>query len=117
MWTPWNTPTKPYLRLPSLRGRRGQATRTPEAMLVEEVRQEIRDLWSTVDELRSAQHLQNTMLAEIKTLLSERCMLRGREVDTLAREMRDMRQRVWTFSGAAAVLAILAQRLLHKIWP
>lgn len=86
-------------------------------MLVEEVRQEIRDLWSDVDELKAAQHLQNTMLAEIKTLLSERCQARGSQVDSLTREMRDLRQRVWTFSGAAAVLAVLAQRMLHKIWP
>jgi len=86
-------------------------------MLVEEVRQEIRDLWSAVDELKAAQHLQNTMLAEIKTLLSERCQARGRLVDGLNREMRELRQRVWTFSGAAMVLAVLAQRMLHRIWP
>lgn len=86
-------------------------------MLVEEVRQEIRDLWSDVDELKAAQHLQNTMLAEIKTLLSERCEARGRMVEGLNRDLRELHKRVWTFSGAAMVLAVLAQRLLHKIWP
>mgnify|MGYP006298186487 CR=1 FL=1 len=86
-------------------------------MLVEEVRQEIRDLWTAVDEIKATQHVQNTMLAEIRTLLSERCQLRGTQVENLVREMREVRQRVWTFSGAAAVLAVLAQRMLHKIWP
>lgn len=86
-------------------------------MLVEEVRQEIRDLWAAVDELKSGQHAQYIMLAEIKTLLSERCATRGARVEALHREMRELRQRVWTFSGAAAVLAVLAQRLWNRVWP
>lgn len=85
-------------------------------MLTEEMRQEIRDLWAAVDDLKTGQSLQNTMLAEIKTLLSERCVQRGAQVETLARDVRELKQRVWTFSGAAAVLAIVAQRLWSRIW-
>lgn len=86
-------------------------------MLAEDMRQEIRDLWAAVDDLKTGQSLQNSILAEIKTLLAERCMLRGLQVENLARDVRDMKQRVWTFSGGAAVLAIIAQRLWSRIWP
>ncbi len=83
----------------------------------EELRQDIRDIWSAVNSLRAGQDIQNNMLAEIKTMLAERCAARALRIDALDREIRELRQRVWTFSGMAAVLAFLAQRLWNRLWP
>ncbi len=86
-------------------------------MAQEDLRQDIRDIWSAVDSLRAGQDIQNNMLAEIKAMLAERCAARVLRIDALDREVRELRQRVWTFSGMAAVLAFLAQRLWTRLWP
>ena len=84
---------------------------------MDELKEDIRELWRAVNSLRSGQKDQTALLAEIKAMLSERCSARTQRIDTLDREMRELRQRVWTFSGMAAVLAFLAQRLWNRIWP
>lgn len=86
-------------------------------MTREDLRQDIRDIWSAVDSIRAGQDIQNNMLAEIKAMLAERCAARALRIDALDREVRELRQRVWTFSGMAAVLAFLAQRLWTRLWP
>jgi polyhydroxyalkanoate synthesis regulator phasin len=86
-------------------------------MTREDLRQDIRDIWSAVDSIRAGQDIQNNMLAEIKAMLAERCTARVLRIDALDREVRELRQRVWTFSGMAAVLAFLAQRLWTRLWP
>ncbi len=86
-------------------------------MLAQELREELRDIWTSIDALKAGQHEQSTLLAEIKTLLGERCLVRERQVETLTKDVREMRQRMWTISGAAAVAAFMAQRMWQKFWP
>lgn len=75
--------------------------------------QELRDLWDAVDTLRAQQHITNTMLAEIKTILCERCDVRGQRIDSLEQSLERVKSRVWWFAGASSVVAFI----ITKLWP
>lgn len=70
-----------------------------------------------LDTLAATIHILNTSVVRIEAGLGERCVTRGNEIEALKKELGEMKARVWTFSGAAAVLAILGQIILKKMWP
>ena len=99
--------------------------------------QDIRDLWSSVNEVREAQGLTNTRLAEIKAMLGERCSTRemrmerleenqkeqGRKHDELESEIAEalkvqstrigsLEVRMAFYAGAGAVLGALGSQLI-----
>ncbi|AGW12152.1 hypothetical protein [Megalodesulfovibrio gigas] len=74
---------------------------------------DLRDLWDAIDVLRTQQHVANTLLAEIKTILSERCEGRGRRIQDLEAGLEQVRARVWWFAGASSAAAFVVSRL----WP
>ncbi len=74
---------------------------------------DMRDLWDAIDCLRAQQNMANTMLAEIKAVLGERCEVRGKRIDELEEGLERVKMRVWWFAGASSAVAFL----FSKLWP
>lgn len=68
-------------------------------------------IWEAIDGMREEQGVTNRELAEIKTILCERCEAREKRIADMETDVKGLRQRVWIFSGATGVLAWLASRL------
>ncbi|TVM35613.1 hypothetical protein [Oceanidesulfovibrio marinus] len=68
-------------------------------------------IWEALDGVRAEQSQTNQELAEIKTILCERCEAREKRIADMETDVKGLRQRVWIFSGATGVLAWLASRL------
>lgn len=73
--------------------------------------QQHRDLWDAIDGLRVQQQSAHTLLAEIKTILCERCEGRGRRIDDLEAGLERVKSRVWMFAGASSAIAFVVSRL------
>lgn len=85
---------------------------------------DIRDLWNAVDLLRAQLNAQNVLLAEIKTLLSERHGYLHKELEEIqtqrhcaehAEKLRSLERIVWTtLTATAGLLAKLAYDLFAR---
>lgn len=73
---------------------------------------ELRDLWDAVESLREQQSVTNALLAEIRTILSERCESRGVRMADLERAVDSLKARVWWFSGATGALTYVFTKII-----
>jgi len=73
---------------------------------------ELRDLWDAVESLREQQSVTNALLAEIRTILSERCETRGTRLADLEAAVDSIRARVWWFSGATGALTYVFTKII-----
>lgn len=85
---------------------------------------DIRDLWTAVDLLRAQMNAQNVLLAEIKTLLSERHGYLHKEIEEIqaqrrcaahGEKLRTLERIVWTsLTATVGLLAKLAYDLFAR---
>ena len=73
--------------------------------------------WAVLNELRATLSSINTLLAKIEASLAERCTTRGDEIKRLQADMRDLKQRVWSFSGMAVIATLIISMIIKKVWP
>lgn len=73
---------------------------------------ELRDLWDAVESLREQQSVTNALLAEIRTILNERCEHRGTRLADLEEQVDSIRTRVWWFSGATGALTYVFTKII-----
>ena len=64
---------------------------------------DIKELWSSVDGVRTDMTAVKATLSRIETLLSERCTSRGDIQQKQEARLTDVEKKMWWFSGAAAV--------------
>ena len=76
---------------------------------------DIKELWQGIDEVRVKLNSNSEVLVSIKTLLEERCSVRGALLCNLEERVKDLERRVWWASGGAAAIAALASSLLGKL--
>ncbi len=77
--------------------------------------QDIADLWTAVNALRSAVAELTAVTRGIKVLLGERCEIRGAELAETKRRLANVEYRIWWASGAAAAVAFFWPIVL-KLW-
>ena len=75
---------------------------------------DIKDLWSTIDDMRTILAKNGMSLSRIETLLSERCTIRGKTQEDLEARVKVLEARLWWMGGAAAgAAAVLNWVLTH----
>ena len=75
---------------------------------------DIKELWFTVDEMRTILAKNGMSLSRIETLLSERCTIRGKTQEDLEARVKVLEARLWWMGGAAAgAAAVLNWVLTH----
>lgn len=75
---------------------------------------DIKELWCTVDEMRTILAKNGMALSRIETLLSERCATRGRTLDEVIKSqekhedrLKRLEERFWWMGGASAAVGAL----------
>ena len=66
---------------------------------------DIKELWKGIATVTDKLNDNASTLASIKTLLEERCAVRGLVLCNLEERVKDLERRVWWASGGAAALA------------
>lgn len=75
---------------------------------------DIKDIWSTIDDMRTILAKNGMSLSRIETLLSERCAVRGKTQEDMESRVKILEQRLWWMGGAAAgAAAVLNWMLTH----
>lgn len=76
---------------------------------------DIKDLWKGIADVRERLNESAKTLASIKTLLEERCAVRGLVLCNLEERVKDLERRVWWASGGAAALAAIVSWVI-SMW-
>lgn len=76
---------------------------------------DIKELWSKVDEMGTILAKNGMSLSRIETLLSERCTIRGKNQEDLEIRVKTLESRLWWMGGAAAGAAAVANWVLTHI--
>lgn len=76
---------------------------------------DIKDLWATVDEMRTILAKNGMSLSRIETLLSERCTIRGKTQEDLETRVKALEAKLWWMGGAAAGAAAVVNWILTNL--
>ena len=76
---------------------------------------DIKELWQGIDDMRGKLNENAVTLSSIKTLLEERCAVRGLVLCNLEDRVKDLERRVWWASGGAAALAAIVSWVI-SMW-
>ena len=73
---------------------------------------DIKELWSTVDDMKTILAKNGMSLSRIEKLLSERCTIRGKPQEELETRVKAMEAKLWWMGGAAAGAAAVVNWVL-----